>query len=300
VESVGARALAVPLLVVCDLCKYAQSLSSLQPAEVPRVCYINKLDRTGASFEKSYASILDRLSTKAVRLQIPVGAEADFDGVIDVLEMKAYKFEGEMGKETIAYDIPESYMADAQKYHDEIVERIVETDDALMNDYLEGKIPDLATLKKALRAAVCTNKIFPVLTGSSLKNKGVQRVLDAVVDYLPSPLDLPPATGTNPDTGVEETRPASDTAPFSALVFKLQVDPFVGSLAFFRVYSGSFEAGQTVYNVANNKKERVGRISRSKANWLLLWGGFRATGWRLVPRGLGPTAASSGWWAQNP
>jgi elongation factor G len=237
-----------------------------EEAEVPRVCYINKLDRTGASFEKSYASILDRLSTKAVRLQIPVGAEADFDGVIDVLEMKAYKFEGEMGKETIAYDIPESYMADAQKYHDEIVERIVETDDALMNDYLEGKIPDLATLKKALRAAVCTNKIFPVLTGSSLKNKGVQRVLDAVVDYLPSPLDLPPATGTNPDTGVEETRPASDTAPFSALVFKLQVDPFVGSLAFFRVYSGSFEAGQTVYNVANNKKERVGRIVRLQAD----------------------------------
>ncbi|NBV77525.1 elongation factor G [bacterium] len=237
-----------------------------EEAEVPRICYINKLDRTGASFEKSYASILDRLSTKAVRLQIPIGAEADFDGVIDVLEMKAYKFEGEMGKEVSSYEIPESYVAEAKKFHDELVERIVETDDALMTDFLEGKIPELAVLKKALRAAVCTNKIFPVLTGSSLKNKGVQRVLDAVVDYLPSPLDLPAAKGTNTDTGAEETRPASDEGPFAALVFKLQVDPFVGALTFFRVYSGSVSAGDTVYNSANNKKERIGRMVRLQAD----------------------------------
>jgi elongation factor G len=237
-----------------------------EEAEVPRICYINKLDRTGASFEKSYASILDRLSTKAVRMQIPIGAEADFEGVIDVLEMKAYKFEGEMGKNVSSYDIPEAYMADAKKYHDEIVERIVETDDAMMNDFLEGKVPPLETLKKQLRKAVCTNMLFPVLTGSSLKNKGVQRVLDAVVEYLPSPLDLPAAKGKNTDTGAEETRPALDDGPFAALVFKLQVDPFVGALTFFRVYSGHIAAGDTVYNSANNKKERIGRMVRLQAD----------------------------------
>jgi elongation factor G len=237
-----------------------------EEAEVPRVCYINKLDRTGASFEKSYASILDRLSTKAVRLQIPIGAEADFAGVIDLLSMKAYKFEGEMGKQVIAYDIPENMMEEAKKYRSELVERIVETDDKMMSDYLDGKEISVADLKAMLRKAVIKNQIFPVLTGSSLKNKGVQLVLDAVVDYLPSPLDLPPAKGINTDTGAEETRPATDDGPFAALVFKLQVDPFVGALSFFRVYSGKFEAGQTVYNSANNKKERVGRIVRLQAD----------------------------------
>jgi len=237
-----------------------------EEANVPRVCYINKLDRTGASFEKSYASILDRLSTKAVRYQIPIGSEGDFEGVVDLMMMKAYKFEGEMGKEVIAYDIPANMMEDAKKYRAELVEKIVETDDVLMNDFLEGKEIPTDVLRKTLRNAVINNKIFPVLTGSSLKNKGVQLVLDAVVDYLPSPLDLPPAKGINTDTGAEETRPASDEGPFSALVFKLQVDPFVGALTFFRVYSGKFEAGQTVYNSANNKKERVGRIVRLQAD----------------------------------
>ncbi|MBL8158188.1 elongation factor G [bacterium] len=237
-----------------------------EEAEVPRVCYINKLDRTGASFEKSYASILDRLSKKAVRLQIPIGAEGDFNGVVDLLSMKAYKFEGEMGKEVIAYDIPAELMDDAKKFHGELVERIVENDEKLMNDYLEGKEIPLDVLKANLRKGVIANEIFPVLTGSSLKNKGVQLVLDAVVDYLPSPLDLPAATGINTDTGAEETRPASDEGPFAALVFKLQVDPFVGALTFFRVYSGSVKAGDTVYNSANNKKERVGRIVRLQAD----------------------------------
>lgn len=237
-----------------------------EEAEVPRVCYINKLDRTGASFEKSYASILDRLSKKAVRLQIPIGAEGDFEGVVDLLSMKAYKFEGEMGKEVIAYDIPANLMDDAKKYHGELVERIVENDEALMNDYLEGKEIPLDVLKKNLRKAVIANEIFPVLTGSSLKNKGVQLVLDAVVDYLPSPLDLPAAKGINTDTGAEEERPASDEGPLAALVFKLQVDPFVGALTFFRVYSGTVKAGDTIYNSANNKKERVGRIVRLQAD----------------------------------
>ncbi len=237
-----------------------------EEAEVPRICYINKLDRTGASFEKSYASILDRLSTKAVRLQLPIGAEGDFDGVVDLLSMKAYKFEGEMGKQVIAYDIPANMMEDAKKYRAELVERIVENDEKLMNDYLEGKEIPLDVLKANLRKAVIKNEIFPVLTGSSLKNKGVQLVLDAVVDYLPSPLDLPSASGINTDTGAEETRPALDDGPFAALVFKLQVDPFVGALTFFRVYSGSVKAGDTIYNSANNKKERIGRIVRLQAD----------------------------------
>ena len=237
-----------------------------EEAEVPRICYINKLDRTGASFEKSYASILDRLSTKAVRMQIPIGLEDKFEGVIDLLGMKAYKFEGEMGKNVIAYDIPTAYMDEAKKFRAELVERIVENDDALMSEYLEGKEIPLETLKTTLRKAVVQNKIFPVYTGSSLKNKGVQLVLDAVVDYLPSPLDLPVAKGTNPDTGLEEERPASDEAPFAALVFKLQTDPFVGALTFFRVYSGSINTGDTVYDSANNKKERIGRMVRLQAD----------------------------------
>ena len=237
-----------------------------EEANVPRICYINKLDRTGASFEKSYASVLDRLSTKAVRLQIPIGAEGDFDGVVDLLAMKAYKFEGEMGKEVIPYDIPEGMKAEAEKYRHELVERIVENDDAMMNEYLEGKEISVERLKKALRAAVIQNQIFPVLTGSSLKNKGVQLVLDAVVDYLPSPLDMPAARGTNTATGEEDVRESSDAAPFAALIFKLQVDPFVGQLSFFRVYSGSINAGDTVYNSANNKKERLGRIVRLQAD----------------------------------
>jgi elongation factor G len=237
-----------------------------EEANVPRICYINKLDRTGASFEKSYASILDRLSTKAVRLQIPIGLEDQFEGVVDLLTMKAYKFEGEMGKNVVAYDIPANMADEAKKYRAELVERIVECDDSVMTDFLEGKEIPLEILKKTLRKGVIGNLIFPVLTGSSLKNKGVQLVLDAVVDFLPSPIDLPPAKGHNTDTGAEEERTASDTEPFSALVFKLQVDPFVGSLAFFRVYSGSFEAGQSIYDSANNKKERVGRIVRLQAD----------------------------------
>ncbi|HUO50314.1 MAG TPA: elongation factor G [Candidatus Paceibacterota bacterium] len=237
-----------------------------EEAEVPRICYINKLDRTGASFEKSFASILDRLSQKAVRLQIPIGAEDQFEGVIDLLSMKAYRNEGEMGKNVVAYDIPANMMDEAKKYRSELIERIVEQDDAIMSDYLDGKEIPYETLKKLLRKAVIANEIFPVMTGSSLKNKGVQLILDAVVDYLPSPLDLPPAKGHNADTGAEEERPASDDAPFAALVFKLQTDPFVGALTFFRVYSGKIAAGDTVYNSANNKKERIGRMVRLQAD----------------------------------
>jgi elongation factor G len=235
-------------------------------AQVPRICYINKMDRTGADFERSYASILARLSKKAVRFQIPWGVESDLKGVVDLLKMKAYTFEGEMGMKVVEHEIPEELKADAEKYHAELVERIVEHDEAQMSAYLEGNVPTYEELKKTLRKAVIANQIFPVMTGSSLKNVGVQLILDAVVDYLPSPIDLPPVPGTNPNTGEEETRAASDDAPFCALAFKLQTDPFVGQLTFFRVYSGTVKAGSYIYNSTTGEKERLGRIVRLMAD----------------------------------
>ncbi len=235
-------------------------------ANVPRICYINKMDRTGADFERSYASILARLSPKAVRFQIPWGSEDQLKGVIDLLKMKAYTFEGEMGMKVTEHEIPEELKATAEKYHAELVERIVEHDDVQMNAYLEGTIPSYEELKATLRKAVIANQIFPVMTGSSLKNVGVQLILDAVVDYLPSPVDLPPVKGTNPDTDAEETREASDDAPFCALAFKLQTDPFVGQLTFFRVYSGTVKAGSYIYNATTGEKERLGRIVRLMAD----------------------------------
>ena len=235
-------------------------------AAVPRVCFINKLDRLGASFESSYASILDRLSPKAIRMQIPIGEEAAHEGAVDLLTMKAYTFSGNMGQDVIEGEIPASLLEDAKKYRAQLIERIVEQDDTAMNAYLEGKEPSLAELKSILRKAVINNEIFPVYTGSALKNKGVQLVLDAVVDYLPSPLDLKPATGINPKTGEPIERHASDDEPFCALAFKLQTDPFVGALTFFRVYSGTLTAGSYVYNSTTGTKERVGRIVRLKAD----------------------------------
>lgn len=235
-------------------------------ANVPRICFINKLDRTGASFEHSYKTILDRLSKKAVRFQIPIGLEEKHEGVIDLLKMKAYYFEGEMGNQVIEKEIPEEYKKDAEMYHAELVERIVETDDVLMTEYLDGKIPDYDTLKKLLRKAVIANQIFPVFAGSALKNKGVQLVLDAVVDYLPAPTDIPPIPGIIPSTEEPTVRKASDAEPFSALAFKVATDPFVGQLIFFRVYSGSVSAGSYVYNPRTRNKERIGRILRMHAN----------------------------------
>ena len=235
-------------------------------AKVPRVCFINKLDRTGASFEHSYATILDRLSKKAVRMQIPIGLEEKHEGVVDLLRMKAYYFEGEMGNQVIEKEIPEELKKEAQGYHAELVEKIVETDDTLMTEYLEGMTPGLEVLKKTLRKAVINNDIFPVFAGSALKNKGVQLVLDAVVDYLPSPLDIPPIDGIDPNTDEKAVRHASDAEPFSALAFKVATDPFVGQLIFFRVYSGTLSAGSYVYNPRTRNKERIGRILRMHAN----------------------------------
>lgn len=238
-----------------------------EDASVPRLCFVNKLDRIGADFEKAYASIQDRLSKNAIRLQIPIGLEDKHEGVIDLLTETAYYFEGELGMEVRATkDIPEELKADVKKYRGELIEKIVENDEEAMQAYLEGNEPDIPTLKHILRKAVIENEIFPVLAGSALKNKGVQLVLDAVVDYLPSPLDMPPARGTNPNTGEEETREASDDTPLAALVFKLQTDPFVGQLAFFRVYSGMVKAGSYIYNANTENKERVGRIVRLQAD----------------------------------
>ncbi len=235
-------------------------------AQVPRICLVNKMDRTGASFEHSFKTILDRLNKNAVRMQIPIGAEENFEGVVDLLKMKAYYFDGAMGEKVVEKEIPENLKAEAEKYHNELIEKIVELDDTLMAEYLDGKIPEMKTLKATLRKAVIANKVFPVFTGSALKNKGIQLVLDAVVDYLPSPIDIPSIAGVNPDTEQEELRHTSDEEPFSALAFKVATDPFVGQLIYFRVYSGSLEAGSYVYNPRTRNKERIGRILRMHAN----------------------------------
>jgi elongation factor G len=237
-----------------------------EEGNVPRICFINKLDRTGASFEKSYASIIDRLTPHAVRMQIPIGAEENFKGVVDLLKMKAMYSEGDMGQVVREDEIPAEYLEEAKKYRALLIEKIVEQDDTAMTAYLDGKEPSFDELKKILRRATIANKIVPVFTGTALKNKGVQLVLDGVVDYLPSPLDIPPIKGIDPNTGKEVIRHASDSEPFSALAFKLQNDPFVGQLTFFRVYSGTIESGSYIYNASTGNKERLGRIVRLQAN----------------------------------
>jgi len=234
--------------------------------KVPRLCFINKMDRMGASFEHSFKSILERLSPHAVRFQLPIGLEADHRGVVDLMTMKAYFFEGEKGINVIEKEIPEDLLADAKKYRAEMIEKIVENDDAAMTSFLEGKEFSVEELKALTRKAVICNKIFPVFTGSALKNVGVQKVLDAVVDYLPCPLDIPATKGIDPRTGAEIERHPSDAEPFCALAFKLQNDPFVGALTFFRVYSGSIESGTYIYNATTGKKERLGRIVRLQAD----------------------------------
>ena len=237
-----------------------------EEAAVPRLCFINKLDRTGANFEKSYQSILNRLSKKAVRMQIPIGEEDKHEGEIDLLAMKAYKFEGQLGGDVVETPIPENLKADAEKYRAELVERIVENDDAAMEKFLGGDEIPVDTLRKILREAVIANKVFPVFCGSALKNKGVELGLDAVVDFLPSPLDMPAIKGIDPRSGEEIERHPKDEEPFAALAFKLQADPFVGQLTFFRVYSGTIESGSYIYNASTGDKERLGRIVRLQAD----------------------------------
>jgi len=236
--------------------------------KVPRICFINKLDRMGANFEKSLASIHERLTPFAVPLTIPIGLESEFEGVIDLFEMKATYFEGEHGEKLVVKEIPEKFKADAEKWRKIMIEKIAESeiDDEIMEQYLNNQEPSIEAMKKALRAGCLQYKLVPVYCGSALKNKGVQTMLDGVVDYLPSPADLPPTEGFNLKTHEKITREAKDDAPFAALAFKLQTDPYVGQLTYFRVYSGHLDAGSYVDNVTTDTKERIGRILRMHAN----------------------------------
>ncbi|MFH0712562.1 MAG: elongation factor G [Candidatus Jorgensenbacteria bacterium] len=234
--------------------------------KVPRICFINKLDRAGASFEKSFQSIIDRLTPNAVRLQIPIGLEDNFEGVIDLLTKKSFRFEGEKGEKVIEREIPDSLKEEVGKKRHELIEKIVEHDDEAMKIYLDGKEPDLELLKKVLRHATIENTLVPVLCGSALKNKGVQLVLDAVVDYLPSPDDLPPIKGIDSKTHEDVERYPKDDEPLSALAFKIATDPYVGTLTFFRVYSGTMKRGTYILNATKDSQERIGRMLRLHAN----------------------------------
>ncbi len=234
--------------------------------KVPTIIYVNKMDRDAADFMGCIDSIEKRLKTTALPIQLNIGEAGDFRGIIDLLTMKAELYKDDMGQQIEITEIPAEFKDKAQKLHDEMVEKIVETDDALLERYFEGDEISIDELKKAIRQGTIDRKFTPILCGSSYKNKGVQMLLDAMVDYLPSPLDIPPIKGINPDTGEEEIREAKEDAPFAGLAFKIMTDPFVGGLTFFRVYSGLLKAGSYVYNSITGKTERVGRLIRMHAN----------------------------------
>ena len=234
---------------------------------VPRIAFINKLDRLGADFYRVLEEIKEKLSIRPVAIQIPVGAEDNFKGVIDLMEQKAIIWlEETLGAKYEIIEIPEEYREKAEEWRSKMIESIVETDDELMEKYLEGYEISADELRKALRKATIDKLLVPVLCGSAFKNKGVQPLLDAVIDYLPSPLDVPPVKGINPKTGEEEERPPEDDAPFCAYVFKVMADPYAGQLTYFRVFSGKITAGTHVYNATKDRKERVGRLLIMHAN----------------------------------
>ena len=234
--------------------------------KVPRMAYVNKMDITGANFYRVIDMMKERLRANAVPIQLPIGCESDFKGIIDLMNMEADVYYDEMGKDVRVEPIPADMMDKAKEYHDAMVESICETDETLFEKYCEGEEISVADLKAALRKACIANKIVPVVCGSSYKNKGVQKLLDAVVDFMPAPTDIPAIKGTNPDTGEEEDRHPSDDEPFSALAFKIMTDPYVGKLCFFRVYSGTVSVGTNVWNSTKDKKERFGRILQMHAN----------------------------------
>ncbi len=233
---------------------------------VPRMIYVNKMDIMGADFYRVMGMVLDRLKANAIPIQLPIGAEEQFKGIIDLLEMKADVYYDDLGKDVRVEEIPEDLKAKAEEYREKLIEAIAETDEEIMMKYLEGEEIPLSELKVALRKATIDNKIIPVVCGTSYKNKGVQKVLDAIIDYMPAPTDIEDIKGVNPNTDEEETRPSDDNAPFSSLAFKIATDPFVGKLCFFRVYSGTVSAGATVYNSVKDNKERMGRILQMHAN----------------------------------
>ena len=232
---------------------------------VPRMAFINKMDILGANFYGAVDQIKERLGANAVVLQLPIGKEDDFQGIIDLFEMKAYIYNDEKGEDISIVDIPEDMQEDAELYHTELIEKICELDDDLMMEYLEGDEPSVESLKAALRKGTCECTAVPICCGSAYRNKGVQKLLDAILDYMPAPTDIPSIKGVDED-GNEVERHASDEEPFSALAFKIMTDPFVGKLAFFRVYSGTCKSGSYVLNATKNKKERVGRILQMHAN----------------------------------
>ena len=234
--------------------------------QVPRMCYVNKMDINGANFYRVVSMLKERLHANAVPIQLPIGAEADFKGIIDLMAMEADVYYDDLGKDVRVEAIPADMQEKAEEYRNAMVEAICETDEALFEKYCEGEEPTVAELKAALRKATIANKIVPVICGTSYRNKGVQKLLDAVIDYMPSPLDIPAIKGVNPDTEEETERKASDEEPFSALAFKIMTDPYVGKLCFFRVYSGSVSAGTNVYNSTKDKHERFGRILQMHAN----------------------------------
>ncbi len=233
---------------------------------VPRMAYVNKMDITGADFYRVVGMMKDRLHTVPVPIQLPIGKESGFRGIVDLLNMEADIYYDDLGKDMRVEPIPEDMLEQAKKYRADLVEAVVETDDALMEKYLMGEEPTVEELKKAIRVGTIQNKIVPVTCGTSYKNKGVQKLLDAIIDYMPSPVDIPPVKGVNPETDEEDQRKADDNEPFSALAFKIMTDPFVGKLCFFRVYSGSIEAGSAAYNSTKGTRERFGRILQMHAN----------------------------------
>ena len=233
---------------------------------VPRIVFANKMDKIGADFLYSVSTLHDRLQANAHPIQLPIGSEDDFRGIIDLIKMKAEIYTNDLGTDILEEDIPAEYLEQAQEYREKLVEAVAETDEDLMMKYLEGEEITNEELKAGIRKATINVEFFPVLCGSAFKNKGVQLMLDAVIDYLPSPLDIPAIKGINPDTDEEETRPASDEEPFAALAFKIMTDPFVGRLTFFRVYSGVLQSGSYVLNTSKGKRERIGRILQMHAN----------------------------------
>ena len=233
---------------------------------VPRIVFANKMDKIGADFLYSVSTLHDRLQANAHPIQLPIGSEDSFRGIIDLVRMKAEIYTNDLGTDILEEDIPAEYVDQANEYREKLIEAVAETDEELMMKYLEGEEITEAELKAAIRKATINVEFFPVLCGSAFKNKGVQMMLDAVIDYLPSPLDIPAIKGVNPDTDEEEERPASDDEPFAALAFKIMTDPFVGRLTFFRVYSGVLNSGSYVLNTSKGKRERIGRILQMHAN----------------------------------
>lgn len=232
---------------------------------VPRIVFVNKMDKTGADFLYSVSTLRDRLQANAHAIQLPIGAEDQFEGIIDLVENVAYFYEDDLGTRSDAQEIPAEYKDKAEELHD-LIEAVAELDEELMEKYLEGEEITIPELKGAIRKGTLNVEFYPVLVGSAFKNKGVQLVLDAVLDYLPAPTDVAAIKGTLPDTNEEVVRESTDDAPFAALAFKVMTDPYVGKLTFFRVYSGTLDSGSYVKNSSKNKRERVGRILQMHAN----------------------------------